>query len=92
LIGEQTDVSADDIARWLAELAQVLEGAQELVNSLALARGHYIETLDVSARLEAARAEVRSLRHSRMDATIKDLGPCWSEHLPWDRALLEHRV
>jgi hypothetical protein len=73
VIGVQTDVSAADTARWLAELAQALEEAQELVNSLAFARGHYVETLDVSARLETAQAEVRSLRHGRMDATIQRL-------------------
>ena len=65
MIGVRTDVSAPENAQWFAELAQALEEAQQLVNSLAFARGHYVETLDVSTRLEAARAEVRSLRHGR---------------------------
>jgi hypothetical protein len=82
VIAAQTDVSAADTARWFAELAQALEEAQELVNSLAFARGQYVETLDVSARLEAAQAEVRSLRHSRMDATIKDFDPNWRKYMP----------
>ena len=52
-----TDVSAAERARWLAELAQVLQEAQELVSQLAVARGRKSEALDVCARLEAAYAQ-----------------------------------
>jgi hypothetical protein len=82
-----TDVSTAERARWLAELAQVLGEAQELVIRLVEADGRRAEALDVSARLEAARAEVQSLRRSRLAGMPGDFDPDWSKHLPWDRAL-----
>jgi hypothetical protein len=84
-----TDVSAAERARWLAELAQVLQEAQELVSRLAVARGRKSEALDVCARLEAAYAQVQSLRRSRTSQSPGNVDPIWSEHLPWDRALPE---
>jgi hypothetical protein len=80
-------VSGGDIARWLGELAKALEEAQELVNCLAVAEGGYIEILDVCARLEAARAEVQSLRRSGTRETRPDIDRKWHEHVLWDRAL-----
>jgi len=84
-----TDVSAVERARWLAELAPVLQEAQELVSRLAVARGRKSEALDVCARLEAAHAEVQSLRRSRISQSSGKVDPNWSKHLPWDRALPE---
>jgi hypothetical protein len=83
------DVSAAERARWLAELAQVLQDAQELVSRLAVARGRKSEALDVCARLEAAYAEVQSLRRSRTSESVANIDSNWSKHLPWDRALPE---
>jgi hypothetical protein len=82
-------VSAAERARWLAELAQVLEKAQGLVTRLAVAERRKSEALDVCARLEAVRAEVQSLRRSRTSESAANIGPNWSKHLPWDRALPE---
>jgi hypothetical protein len=84
-----TNVSAAERARWLAELAQVIQEAQELVSQLAVAGGRRSEALDVCARLEAAYAQVQSLRRSRTSGSSGNIDPIWSEHLPWDRALPE---
>jgi hypothetical protein len=83
------DVSAAERARWLAELAHVLQDAQELVSRLAVARGRKSEALDVCARLEAAYAEVQSLRRSRTSESAANIDPNWIKRLPWDRALPE---
>jgi acyl-CoA reductase-like NAD-dependent aldehyde dehydrogenase len=79
-------VSAAERARWLAELAQVLEHAQELVTRLAVAEGRKSEALDVCARLEATRAEVQSLRRNRTGEAPADSDPEWS------RRLVSHRT
>jgi hypothetical protein len=85
-------VSAAERARWLAELAQVLQEAQQLVIQLAVARGRKSEALDVCARLEAAYAQVQSLRRSRASQSPENVDPIWSKRLPWDRALPQRRV
>jgi len=85
VIRAPTDVSAAERARWLAELANVLEQAQELVSQLAVADGRRRDALDVSARLEAARAEVQLLRRARISDPPKNLGPNRSKQLSWDR-------
>ena len=87
-----TEVTTVERARWLAELAQALDEAQEVVKSFASAGGSYAETLDVSARLEAARAEVQSLRRSRMGNTLEEFDPKWIQHIPWDHAMKEQRA
>jgi acyl-CoA reductase-like NAD-dependent aldehyde dehydrogenase len=89
VIRAPTEVSAAERARWLAELAQVLEKAQELVTCLAVAERRKNEALDVCARLEAVRAEVGSLRRSRASESVANVDPDWSKHLPWDRSLPE---
>ncbi len=79
MIRVPTDTSAAERARWLAELAQVLEQAQQLVTQLAVTEGWKSEALDVWARLEATRAEVQSLRRSRR--ATGDFDPDWRRRL-----------
>jgi hypothetical protein len=86
------DVFAAERARWLAELAQVLEQAQELMSRLAVADRRRGEVLDVSARLEAARAEVQALRRARLSEPPENLDPEWPRQLPWDRHWPERRA
>ena len=86
------DVVATERARWLAELAQVLEQAQEVMSRLAVADGRRGEALDVSARLEAARVEVQSLRRTRLSEPPENLDPEWRKQLPWDRHWPEPRA
>lgn len=92
MIRVPTDVSAAERARWLAELAQVLDEAQELMNRLAVAEGRRAEALDLSARLEAAIAEVQALRRSRISDFSKEFDPDWRKALPSDRSWPERGV
>ncbi|HZC38425.1 MAG TPA: hypothetical protein VE221_07095 [Sphingomicrobium sp.] len=85
MIRVPTDVSAAERARWLAELARVLEQAQELMTRLAVAERRKSEALDVCARIEAVRAEVESLRRGRISEAPADFGPDWLKQLAWDR-------
>ena len=82
-----TDVSASDRARWLGELSDALDQAQSLVWQLAAAKLREVETLDLAARVEAARAEVRSLRLARVAESVAEVGPEWTHHSLWDRSL-----
>jgi len=78
-------VSAAERAQWLAELAQVLEEAQKLVGRLTVTDARRTEALDLSARLEAARAEVQALRRNRLSEFSRQFDPDWRKSLPWDR-------
>lgn len=81
-----------DRAKWLAELADVLDQAQKLVWSLAMIEARGSETLDLYARLEAARAEVQALRLSRKTGGSANLDPNWGELLPWAKGPREPRT
>jgi hypothetical protein len=84
-------VTAAERARWLAELSDALEQAQALVWRLGPAEGRRIDALDLSVRLETARAQVRSLRLSRASEPSEDSNPDWSNRLPWDRPRTDRR-
>jgi len=73
--------SAVQRANWLAELAQALEDARRAAKELRTERG--ADTAELSARIEAASVEVRSLRLKRSGGGGQDFGPEWSENIPW---------
>ena len=77
------DAIATQRARWLAELSDALDEAQDLVWQMAIAEGRDFNALDLSARVEAARAEARSMRLGRMDRGSLEDDPNWSKPLPW---------
>jgi len=78
-------VSAADRARWLAELARVLDEAQEMMKHLVVTDARRAEALDLLARLEAARAEVQALRRGRVSELSEEFDPEWRKPFPWDR-------
>jgi hypothetical protein len=78
-------VTAAQRARWLAELSDALEEAQELIWRLGMTGVGNVDAIDLSARLEAARAQVRSLRLGRPNELSENSNPEWSNRLPWDR-------
>jgi hypothetical protein len=82
-----TDVTAAERARWLAELSDALEDAQRLLGNLARGGITGADALDLSARLEAARAQVRSLRSARAAERDENSHPEWTNSLPWKRAV-----
>jgi hypothetical protein len=80
-------VTAAQRARWLAELSNALEEAQTLLWSLDAADLRKVDVLDLSARLEAARAEVRALRLGRTGEQASQFSPNWTNQLLWDRPI-----
>ena len=79
-----TDVSAGDCARWLGELSDALDEAQALICSLAASSPWSTEKLDLAARVEAARAEVRSLRLRRLGEIPAEIPPEWTKQSLWN--------
>ena len=78
-----TDVTAARRARWLADLSDALESARKLLRDLIPADATD-EALDLSARLDAALAETRSLQSGRKKDRQPKFHPQWSNLVPWD--------
>jgi hypothetical protein len=74
-------------AHWLREISDALTEAQDLIWQLAIAEARDVDALDLSARIEAARAEARSMCVSRVDRSSVQTDPNWSVLLPWARHL-----
>lgn len=75
-------------ARWLAELANTIESAQQLAWQLGTAARPSPEARELYSRLEAARVEVEAMRGAR--AGVRELPePPWLESLGWSGALLD---
>lgn len=68
---------------WLVELARALDEAQNLLWRLGNSEVPGAEMLDLMARLEAARAETRSLQLRRITGPPPPSGPEWI-YSPWD--------
>jgi hypothetical protein len=71
---------AADRARWLAELAEALERARDLVSQVDLGD---TELRDLRSRIEAARMEVQSLRISRSLQPRENFSPDRMKLSPW---------
>ena len=74
--------SAAERARWLAELADALDEARDLVRQLAIEGGR-IDAIDVAARIEAVRNEVQTMRLMRSSGGGQDFDPEWMKNIPW---------
>jgi hypothetical protein len=68
----------------LAELSQALDAAQELVWRFGGLGVGETEALDLSARLAATLAEVRSLRLARITQDPTQTDPEWTSSGVWD--------
>ena len=82
MIGMPGVDSAARRARWLAELAGALDDARRVVTQLAVEESGFDPT-PLSARIEAARLEVQTLRLKRSPGGGQDFGPDWSKDIPW---------
>ena len=78
-----TEVPAADRARWLAELAEALNAAHELLQNLPFAEGEGATANELYIRIQGARLEVQSLRLSRSLNARQDSRPDWIESGPW---------
>lgn len=74
--------SAAERARWLAELADALDEARDLVRHLGIEEAR-IDAIDVAARIEAVRNEVQAIRLMRSAGGGQDFGPEWIKNIPW---------
>ena len=70
-------------ARWLAELANALDDAQQLLMRLALHPEERAAARELHWRIEAARLEVQSLRVSRSVRPRDEIGPERIESAAW---------
>ena len=82
MIGMPIEDSATQRARWLAELADALDDARGLLKQLAAEEGRF-DAIELSARIEAARFEVQTMRLKRSPGGGQDFGPEWSKDIPW---------
>lgn len=73
--------SAANRARWLAELAEALDEARDLVREFGVGDGE-----ELYARIAAVRQQVETMRISRRSGGGQDLDPEWSKDVPWRRS------
>jgi MoxR-like ATPase len=81
--------SAAEHAQWLAELAEAIEEAQKLLWRLGVSEGSSARANELYVRLEAARAEVESLRRSGSRELTAEAHPEWLELLLSSRSMIE---
>lgn len=77
--------SAAARTRWLAELAEALDEATRVMKQLRLAGCGIdpVEHVELSARIEAAKVEVESVRRTRSLALARHSCPEWTKNVPW---------
>jgi hypothetical protein len=78
-----TDRSAAKRAQWLAELAEAIGEARQLLENLEVAADHREVARELYLRIEAARLEIHSLRLSRSLQPRGDSDPKWSQLPSW---------
>ena len=78
------DVTAGERGRWLGELSDALDEAQDIVCKLGRSGLSGGETLNLAARIETARFRVRSLRLGRRGGVPFDQPPEWTEQMLWN--------
>ena len=83
---DRADESAAARARWLAELAEALSRAQDLSWRFGQAVGQSSEAMDLYARLETVRGEVRSLQLRPVPGRDAENDPKWTNESPWCRS------
>lgn len=71
-------------ARWLAELAQAVDEAQQLAWSLGASKANAAEVEGLYRRLEAVRIEIEALRRGRLPVREADTDPIWTSLLGWN--------
>jgi hypothetical protein len=68
----------------LADVSDALDDAASLVWQLAMAEALGAEALELTARVEAARAHVQSLRVRGGEREPAEFDPEWAGLVPWD--------
>ena len=73
--------SAEERVRWLAELADAIDDAQQLVWRISASGGDRDRASTLYGQLEAAREEVDRLQRGSARAARLDVDPKWSDLL-----------
>jgi hypothetical protein len=69
-------------ARWLAELAEALEEARQVMKQLGAAAGR-IEMVELYNRIDALALDVETMRRMRSARSPEHVRPEWSKNIPW---------
>lgn len=81
MTGMPGEDSAARRARWLAELAEALDEARELLKQLGEHNGP--EAAALGERIEAAQLQVEGMRLRRIAGGGQGFGPEWTQNIPW---------
>ena len=81
--GDQT--TAAERARWLAELAEAIDGAKRLARTIAASDRAAAEARELFSRLEAVEIEVEALRRGGRNNMRRQIDPKWTSLVPWNR-------
>jgi len=74
--------SAAARARWLAEIAETLEEARQVIKELGAATGG-IEMVHLYDRIDALALDVELVRRMRSTRPTGHLHPEWTNNIPW---------
>ena len=77
--------TAAERARWLAELAEAIDGAKRLGRTLAASESADPEAREIFGRLEAVGLEVEALRRGSRNNLRRGINPKWTSLVPWNR-------
>ena len=86
---EIDDDAAAVRARWMAELAAAIDGAQRVAWQLGSAQHASLEARELYGQLEAARLELESLRRGTRRLR-EEIDPWLVEHLGWPGTPEDH--
>jgi len=82
VVGVPNEGVAAARARWLAEVAEALEEARQVMKQLGAAGGG-IEILDLYNRIDALAVDVEFMRRMRSAHSREHLRPEWTKNVPW---------
>lgn len=77
-------MTAAERARWLGELSDALNDAQNLVRRLGRSGLSSLDALELGARIETALFQVRSLRLGRHGGLLFEQHPEWTKQTLWN--------
>lgn len=77
------ELTAAERARWLAELSEALDEAQEVASRIGLLHMPGAEAMELCLRLAAARAQVQGLQLARPDEDSGAVDPEWTNPPLW---------
>ena len=76
--------TAVERSRWLAELAQAVDQAQQLGRAMGVREGNCVPTKELFKRLESVRVEIEALRCGGWERRPIDTDPSWTYLFPWN--------